>query len=164
MDSRVIFSKQQIRSSMESLLREKPLEKIQLTEVCHRAGINRSTFYRYYDSLNDWCEQIRRAYLDGNEVIVGVCADRSLAGRIAFFADFLGKNLRLFTVLLSDSERFRFMESLFSDLVSQLSERARHFIYSGLMTICAERARGEGEEPAEDFTQNAAALISKLLY
>ena len=39
------YTKSVIRESFLSLLREKPVEKITVTELCAKADINRSTFY-----------------------------------------------------------------------------------------------------------------------
>ncbi len=49
-DRRVQYTKKALRESLLSLLQEKPLEKIGVTELCERADINRSTFYVYYGS------------------------------------------------------------------------------------------------------------------
>ena len=35
------------------LLHEKKFEYITITEICKKAGVNRSTFYLHYDNTND---------------------------------------------------------------------------------------------------------------
>lgn len=50
-----------------ALLEEKDLEYITVKELCHRAGVNRSTFYLHYetisDLLNEAMEMINRRFL-----------------------------------------------------------------------------------------------------
>lgn len=52
-DRRVKYTKAALMESLLSLLREKPLEKITVKELCERADVNRSTFYVYYGSPQD---------------------------------------------------------------------------------------------------------------
>lgn len=47
-DRRVIYTKRAIRDSFISLQKEKPIEKISVTEICKIADINRGTFYSHY--------------------------------------------------------------------------------------------------------------------
>lgn len=47
-DRRVIYTKKAIRDSFIALQREKPIEKISVTELCKSADINRGTFYSHY--------------------------------------------------------------------------------------------------------------------
>lgn len=41
-----------IHSTFESLMKDKPFEKITVTELCAKARINKKTFYRYYQTLD----------------------------------------------------------------------------------------------------------------
>ena len=48
-DLRIQKTRRDLRKSILNLLREKPLEKISVTEICDNAMINRMTFYKYYE-------------------------------------------------------------------------------------------------------------------
>lgn len=52
-NQRVAVTKRMLREGLIRLLDVKPLEKINITELCHEAGINRTTFYRYYEYPKD---------------------------------------------------------------------------------------------------------------
>lgn len=39
------------------LLEKKDIEYITVKEICHKAGVNRSTFYLHYESINDLVEE-----------------------------------------------------------------------------------------------------------
>lgn len=48
-----IRSKKMINEALVDLLQEKPLDKITVTDVVNRAGINRGTFYAHYADVPD---------------------------------------------------------------------------------------------------------------
>jgi len=49
-DRRVRYTKEALRQSLLDLMKEKPVEKISVKELCEKADVNRSTFYVYYGS------------------------------------------------------------------------------------------------------------------
>ncbi len=46
------------------ILEKKPLEKVNITELCQEAGINRTTFYRYYELPKDVLSEMQRAFFE----------------------------------------------------------------------------------------------------
>lgn len=52
-NQRVTVTKRMLREGLLRLLDTKPLDKVNITELCHEAGINRTTFYRYYKFPKD---------------------------------------------------------------------------------------------------------------
>ncbi len=66
MDSRTKRTRERIISAFFELQTQKPREKIVVRTLCERAGINKSTFYKYYGSIYDLSEQIE------NEIVAGV--------------------------------------------------------------------------------------------
>lgn len=52
-DLRVIKTRQTIRNALISLLSEKELSDITISELSARAQVNRKTFYRHYRSISD---------------------------------------------------------------------------------------------------------------
>ena len=48
LDRRVRYTKMVIRESFIALLKEKPIAKITVKEICTGADINRATFYAHY--------------------------------------------------------------------------------------------------------------------
>ena len=48
-----------------SLMEEKPFAYITISEICARAGVNRSTFYLHYENIGDLLEETTRYLLDG---------------------------------------------------------------------------------------------------
>lgn len=58
------YTKSVIRESFLSLLREKPVEKITVTELCAKADINRSTFYAHYLDVYDLKEKLEQSFFE----------------------------------------------------------------------------------------------------
>ena len=46
-------AKARIRQAFTKLLREKPIQRIAVKELCQEAGVNRSTFYAHYQDIYD---------------------------------------------------------------------------------------------------------------
>ena len=70
-DIRVRYTKETIEKVFISLLQKKPVEKMTVTEICKLAGINRSTFYKYYMDCYDVAEQMQKQALTSFERILG---------------------------------------------------------------------------------------------
>ena len=63
-DARVRYTRSVIKESFLSLLREKPVNKITVKEVCEAAEINRATFYSHYSDCFALMESIEQEILD----------------------------------------------------------------------------------------------------
>ncbi len=53
MDKRIMRTRLSVFNAVFELATEKDLDKITVVELCDRAGINKSTFYLHYKSIND---------------------------------------------------------------------------------------------------------------
>ena len=61
-------------SGEEDLVKEKPFHSITLKEVCERAEINRSTFYKHYKDTYDWKEQTKDIFMRSKRpAMTGAC-------------------------------------------------------------------------------------------
>lgn len=58
------YTKKVIRDAFLSLLREKNVKQITVTELCRLADINRATFYKHYRDAFDLLEQLEAGALD----------------------------------------------------------------------------------------------------
>ncbi|MDO4977268.1 MAG: TetR-like C-terminal domain-containing protein [Eubacteriales bacterium] len=63
MDRRVKYTKMVLNDSLLKFLREKPLEKIRVTEICKDAEVNRSTFYAHFDDPFDQFNKLKSELL-----------------------------------------------------------------------------------------------------
>ena len=53
LDARIRYTKMVIKDAFVALLKEKPLNKVTVKEICNLAEINRATFYKYYSDPYD---------------------------------------------------------------------------------------------------------------
>ena len=63
-DARVRYTKMAIKNSLMTLLKEKPLNKITVKELCQLSEINRATFYKYYCDVFDLVKKLEQDFLD----------------------------------------------------------------------------------------------------
>ncbi|WP_296879951.1 TetR-like C-terminal domain-containing protein [Thomasclavelia sp.] len=63
-DARVRYTKMIIRVNFISLLKQKPINKITVKELCEMAEINRTTFYKYYLDIYDLMDKIEEEILE----------------------------------------------------------------------------------------------------
>ena len=62
-DARIRYTRMVIRQSFFQLLKEKPVSKITVKEICERSEINRATFYKHYKDPFDLLEKIEEEML-----------------------------------------------------------------------------------------------------
>ena len=60
---RTAYTKTAIRRTFFELLEEKDFDRISVREICQRADINRSTFYRHYDDINALMNSIEAEFV-----------------------------------------------------------------------------------------------------
>lgn len=63
-DRRAQYSRRVIREALYELMKEKPLNKITVTEICALADVNRSTFYAYYTDIFDLHRKILKEFYE----------------------------------------------------------------------------------------------------
>ncbi len=63
-DRRTAYSKKIIRESLYELMKEKPINKITVTQICEMADVNRSTFYSYYTDIYDLHQKITKEFFE----------------------------------------------------------------------------------------------------
>ena len=61
MEKQLSYAKAELTKALLSLLEEKKLNEITISELCSKAGLSRLSFYRNYDSM----EEIIREHLSG---------------------------------------------------------------------------------------------------
>lgn len=62
-DARVRYTRMVIKNAFITLLKQKPLNKISVKDVCELAEINRATFYKHYSDCFDLMEKIEDALM-----------------------------------------------------------------------------------------------------
>lgn len=58
-DARVVYTLKVVKESFIKLLKEEVVNKITVKKLCDEAGINRATFYRYYEDVFDLYNRLK---------------------------------------------------------------------------------------------------------
>ena len=110
MDKRILKTRDSLKKSLILLMKDKPLKKISIKELCESAHVNRSTFYMHYksteqllellmdDMLNEFTEaaQKEKGYL--RAMLEVAAKNRQLLVSmmdIGLFKDYIGRILSL---------------------------------------------------------------------
>lgn len=104
-DGRVRYTKMVIRSSLIALLREKPIAKVTVTEICRGANVNRATFYAHYADPVDLLHSIEAettADITGKLGNAFSTADPDLKETLTRVFEYIRDNAETCAVLLSD--------------------------------------------------------------
>lgn len=65
-DTRIQYTKKVLKESLLMILRDKPISKVSIKEVCDHAGLNRGTFYLHYHEPNDLLKEIEEDFISEN--------------------------------------------------------------------------------------------------
>lgn len=120
-DKRIVKSRKVIFESLISLLAEKPLESITVTELCKKAMLNRKTFYTQFSSVAVAFESLQvniiRTYLQKL-----MAADILSSGGfhpaefIRFTDKLINENIENFNIIYSHIRRGNYVKLLGTDL------------------------------------------------
>lgn len=69
-DARVRYTRQIIQHVFIDLLKQKPLGKITVKEICEKAEINRSTFYKHYEDVYYLMHKLEESALNQLELLL----------------------------------------------------------------------------------------------
>ena len=138
-DRRTAYSKKVIRESLLELMRDKPLNKITVKELCDRADVNRSTFYAYYEDIYDLHRTILKEYFRCQHRIIAE-GERIFGSRPDItdlsVADFYDFYLYYFTTVSENRELFRFVFNQNTD--ASIHVNMRKLFYRQLTKLLPE--------------------------
>lgn len=114
MDRRIKYTKKVIKDTFITLLEQKEINKITVSEICKIADINRATFYRYYLDVYDLLDKIEDEFVEtlklANESMDNDYTVHSFAKpMLSVFLD----NKKLVKILFS-SKNYSFLEEILS--------------------------------------------------
>ncbi|MCD8322697.1 MAG: TetR/AcrR family transcriptional regulator [Oscillospiraceae bacterium] len=111
-NQRTMLTKRLLSDALVNMLKETSIHKISIRDLCERAGLNRSTFYRYYSSQFDLLQEmeddmirclldILQGETDGGQCLCRVC-------------QYLEEHLEMARLLINNNVDPSFPERLFS--------------------------------------------------
>ena len=100
---RVHDTKSALRQSLITHLKQKPIDRITVKEICETADLNRGTFYAYYGSPAELLGEIENSFYE--DILSSVTAFRKAEDVVTIFTQ----------ALTALKERYEFSEALFGE-------------------------------------------------
>lgn len=122
-DIRVIKTQNALLTALESLLKNKKLSCISVTELCSAASINRNTFYYHYNNIYELIDDNKKALAAELGEVMDVSQTRD-SSTIIEICKVLKRHPSLLNILISPNCELNY----FDDIFGIASEKARIFL------------------------------------
>lgn len=120
-DARVKYTKMMIKNVFLELLKEKPVSKITIKEICDKAEINRGTFYKHYQDIYELMETLELEALDNFELLFDSIDTVGVHGMLLAILETLERHRDLFEALSQNKNKNLFL--------NEMSERCMKYIF-----------------------------------
>lgn len=173
-----VRSRKLIRQAFLELLKEKPLEKITVTDIVKRADINRSTFYAHYPDVIGVLEAIETEILDYTQNILGGMDFKDLFENptplLEEIVKMLEENHELYSLLCHSNMAVKQLEKVKFILIERIIKTVEmpeeyvdsfefefnvRFFMGGVVDVCTQWLNGEILCSLNDLTSELAKLI-----
>ena len=177
MDVRVKITNLMIREAFFSILKQKPLSKVTVKEICTAAGVNRSTFYKYYKDTYDLLEQIEDELIDNLQLHLAHINKSGLSDIFTTILTDISEKRETYILLFSESEGKLFRERLFSlcyednkkvileffpKLPEEKQEWLYYFIADGCNSVLRQWIHGGFKQSIEEMVEFLQELINTI--
>lgn len=119
---RIQMTKRMLKDALLELLENNSLENISVTDVCHHANINRSTFYTYYEGTWQLMIEIENDVLNNLPVLQNPVVDyknEHFVDALENFFNYVKKEERLFKILIIQRDNSKFNQKLMDIVMSK---------------------------------------------
>ena len=168
-DRRVRMTKMLLKQSLIEIMREKSIHEISIKDICGGADINRSTFYRHYNTQYELYDEVLDDITkDIGEIYISCSGeDYTAQNFLAEILKYIEENRDTFLVILSGhgnvsmGETFNRFTSRFIDTEnsSELRVYIVQFIAAGMTSLIWTWLNKENRRSAEDV----ALIISSVM-
>lgn len=176
-NQRVALTKRLLKESLLELLKKKNVRNISVTELCNKAGINRSTFYAHYSIPADVLSEIKKDFADRIADSLKTLGQESSPRRqIVRVCECIYENRELEKVILSNSDDDEVLEAalessfdIWGDTVPYIKENIedpdakrlfRVFYYHGIYRVIREWITGDIRKSPDEV----AGILYEILF
>ena len=164
MDQRTRLTKTLLYNSIMEMAKNTNIHKISIRELCDKAGINRSTFYRYYGSQYDLINEMQDELIDMIDNRVKSTVTENLYDKLIYSVLYvLNENVNMSRFLLISYKDQEFYKKLYAkvqpkeyipDSINGISEHLKEYVYTGYFTgvdeiVCLWIMKDNREDVAE---------------
>ena len=123
LDRKTRYTRMVLKDSLMELMKQKPISKITIKELCEKADLNRTTFYAHYADQFDLLRRIQDETLSWAEEMIATLLAQTdkketmkvLEGMLRYFAD----NSQHIQVLMSEQGDIGFQKQLLTLIYRQ---------------------------------------------
>lgn len=176
-DRRIKYTKMVIKQALLDLMKNQPINKITVTDICALADINRGTFYTYYTDPYDLLTQIENElYADINRTLEKSLDVSTNFELLAEIMEYLSANSTLIKVLISTNGDKDFVRRIVnlahdksisewhiseSDATTEEIELLYIFISNGIVGIIQNWFFNDIDQSPKDVAEFIIKLISR---
>ena len=114
MDRRIINTKKKLTNTLLLLIQEKRLKDITVLELCKKANINRTTFYKYYKDVEDLVNKTEESLLVELETRIPEIKRNYLISFTGKIIEAISEKKEIYTKLLGDNGDHTFLRKILS--------------------------------------------------
>lgn len=178
-DARVRYTRMVIKKSFEELLREKPVSRITVKEVCEKAEINRATFYKHYLDCYDLLDKIEEEALEKFDAMLASMKDDDVQETLTNILCILKENAALLEKLhghgLQNGFTHRLVGCCFQHMERRIPLDGSHkmdkrqqgmvyaFLAGGVGAAMEFWLQGGCVEPPEQIAEQILALTKQII-
>ncbi len=177
-DRRIKYTKMVIRNSFIALLKQKPISKISIKEICEDADINRATFYSHYTDQYDLLKKTEdEILLDIRNYLMDTKSNdlepASIEITVVIF-EYIKLNADICSVLLSDKGDMYFKKHIMMLVQEQcvylwksrysLSEDNEEYLYTFILFGCIGIVQKWIEDGMVKSSEEIADILTKFIY
>lgn len=165
MNPRLAKTKESLLEALVRMLEEVPLESITVSDLCKEAGINRTTFYKYYSVPEDVITEVAERILD--EVIYRAEAnERTVYDYMLVCCNAFSQHRGLMSAYVRSrgniSQMLHKAIMQHSGKLGFLANTYNNFAAGGVASVLAAWMLRDFREPPEEMAQILTECISKL--
>ncbi len=170
LDNRIKYTKSVITSSFLTLLKDKNVMDVTVTEICKLAEINRVTFYRYYDNQYDLLESIENEMFNN---ITDTVADKSknIDEAVYNVIMLLDADKSKWLLLLGESSGSRLLHRIYKffanyyklDSLSESGKLRYSFLLYGFSGIIEDWLKNNRKMSCEELCENLISLKNDVM-
>lgn len=101
---KVINTKRKLSRSLIGLLTSKSITEIDVSELCEKAGINRTTFYKHYASLYHLLDELIVQFFKRIEILfLSLSSGENTTSKVAYLLKYLKQNREFVTIIMNNN-------------------------------------------------------------
>ncbi|MCR4897788.1 MAG: TetR/AcrR family transcriptional regulator [Acholeplasmatales bacterium] len=155
MDLRIRLTKEMLKDTLIRLLEKEDIKYITIKELCLEAGINRTTFYKYYSDVFDVLYEIENDLFENVSSVLKSNEDNSVKDVLeALIVN--NKYIKVFLLTEAD-EKFKYKIIDFIDFAfpkrKKNNDLYRDFSYTGVYYLMVNWLKGKYDVSVDEFAK-----------